>query len=90
MPRYNDSVIADMNEKVKTLAGEYYDILKAEYVDAHNDMRVATVREMMDLGLPRETAENILFYLREVARGIDPTIPACYNEDVCGPMEDAA
>jgi len=88
--RYNDEVLTDIDAKVKTLSGDFYDALKAEYTDAHNDMRVATVREMMDLGLPREVAENVLYFLREVARGIDPTIPACYNEDVCGPMEDAA
>jgi hypothetical protein len=63
--RYNDETIKDIDQKIKTLAGPHYDTLKAEYVDAHNDMRVATVREMMDLGLPRETAENILYYLRE-------------------------
>lgn len=89
MPRFNDAVIADMTEKVKTLAGEYYDTLMSEMVD-FNDARVATVREYMDLGIPRETAENILYFLRMVWAGIDPSIKTKYAEDVPGPMEDAA
>ena len=59
MPRYNDEVIADIDAKVKTLSGDHYETLKAEYVDWANDARVSTVREMMDLGLPREVADPI-------------------------------
>lgn len=87
--RYNDAVLADIDAKVKTLSGDHYDTLKSEFVSWENDARVATVREMMDLGVPREVAESVLYYLREVARGIDTTIPACYNEDVAGPVEVA-
>ena len=88
--RYNDEVIADMDAKGKTLSGDHYDTLKTEFVDFHNDLRVATVREVTALGVPREVAENVLYYVREVARGIDGTMKARYNEDVAGPMEDAA
>lgn len=87
--RYNDEVLADIDAKVKTLSGDHYDTLKAEFVDWENDLRVATVREITDLGIPYEVAENVLYYVREIARGIDTTIPACYNEDVAGPMEAA-
>ena len=85
--QYNEAVLADIDAKVKTLSGDFYDTLKAEFVDWENDLRVATVREITDLGIPYEVAENVLYYVREVARGIDTTIPACYNEDVAGPME---
>lgn len=85
--RYNDEVIADIDAKVKILAGDHYDTLKTEFVDFHNDMRVATLREVTDLGVPFEVAESILYYLREVARGIWPDFTAHYNEDVAGPME---
>jgi hypothetical protein len=71
--RYNDTVLADMDAKVKTLSGEHYDALKAEFVD-WNDARVASVREMIDLGLPRDTAENVIFYLQEVERGMYPNL----------------
>lgn len=72
--RYNDEVIADIDAKVKTLSGDHYDTLKAEFVDFHNDLRVATVREITDLGIPYEVAENVLYFVQEVARGIDPTM----------------
>jgi hypothetical protein len=85
--RYNDEVLSDIDAKVKTLSGDHYDTLKAEFVDFHNDLRVATVRELTDLGLPYETAENVLYYVREVARGIDGTMKCRYNEEVAGPVE---
>jgi uncharacterized protein YecE (DUF72 family) len=87
--RYNDEVLKDIDEKVKTLSGDHYDTLKTEFVDFHNDLRVATVREVTDLGIPRETAENVLYYLREVARGIDGTMRTKYAEDVA-PAEEVA
>jgi uncharacterized protein YfbU (UPF0304 family) len=71
--RYNDAVLADMDTKIKTLAGEHYDALKAEFVN-FNDMRVATVRELLDLGLPRNTANNVLHYLREVETLMYPNL----------------
>jgi hypothetical protein len=88
--RYNDEVLADIDAKVKTLSGDHYDTLKGEFVDFHNDLRVATVREVTDLGVPREVAETVLYYLREVARGIDGTMRVRYNEDVTMPEEVAA
>lgn len=88
--RYNDEVLADIDAKVKTLSGDHYDTLKGEFVDLHNDLRVATVREVTDLGVPYEVAENVLYYLREVARGIDGTMKTRYNEDVTMPEEAAA
>jgi hypothetical protein len=87
--RFNDQVHADLIQKVKTLAGPHYDTLMGEFCDL-NDARVGTVREYMDLGIPRETAENILYYLRLVWQGIDPNLKTKYAEDVAGPMEDAA
>jgi len=72
--RYNDEVLADIDAKVKTLSGDHYDTLKAEFVDFHNDLRVASVREVTDLGIPYEVAENVLYYVQEVARGVDPTL----------------
>jgi hypothetical protein len=86
--RFNDQVIADMTEKVKTLAGPHYDTLMSEFCDL-NDARVGTVREYMDLGIPRETAENILYYLRLVWQGIDPNLKTKYAEDVT-PSEEVA
>lgn len=88
--RYNDAVLADIDAKVKTLSGDHYDTLKSEFVDFHNDLRVASVREITDLGVPREVAENVLYYVREVARGIDGTMKARYNEDVTIPEDVAA
>jgi hypothetical protein len=87
--RYTDEVLEDIDFKVKTLSGDHYETLKAEFVDWANDARVSTVREMMDLGLPRDVAENILYYLREVARGIDGTMKVRYAEDV-SPAEEVA
>lgn len=87
--RYNDEVLTDIDAKVKTLSGDHYDTLKSEYVDWANDLRVATVRELLDLGLDRDTADNLLFYLREVARGIDPNMRTKYAEDVT-PIEEVA
>jgi hypothetical protein len=84
--RYNDAVITDMDVKVKLLAGDHYDTIKAEFQDFHNDLRVATVREVMDLGVPRDVAENVIYYAQEVARGIDPNMrPKC--DPVPGPLE---
>jgi hypothetical protein len=37
-------------------------------------MRVATVRELLDLGLPRNTANNVLHYLREVETLMYPNL----------------
>ena len=84
--RYNDAVLSDMDSKVKILAGEHYDALKAEFVDFHNDLRVATVRELTDLGLPYEVAESVLYYVQEVQRGIDPNLNK-RTATVAGPLE---
>jgi hypothetical protein len=73
MPKYNADALALMDAKVKKYSGEHYDALKAEFVD-FNDMRVASVREMMDLGLPRETAEVILDFLREIEMQMYPNL----------------
>jgi hypothetical protein len=87
--RYSDEVLADMDAKVKTLSGDHYETLKAEFVDFHNDMRVASVRELTDLGVPYEAAENCLYYVQEVARGMDPNMRQL-GEMAAGPMEEVA
>ena len=60
MKRYTDDIIALIDSKMQEILGEHYVAVKAEFVDFHNDMRVARVRELRDLGLPLETAENAL------------------------------
>lgn len=54
---------------VKAIAGDHFAALEAEFVDFNNDMRVASTRELMDLGLDRVTADKCLFIVREAYVG---------------------
>jgi len=83
--QYKEAVLADIDAKVKTLSGDHYETLKAEFVDFHNDLRVASVRELTDLGLPYEVADGVLYYVQETARGLDPNMRQ-KGEVVAGPM----
>ena len=83
--RHNETSLTDMDAKVKTLSGDHYDTLKAEYVDWENDLRVASVRDITDLGVPYEVAEAVLYFVQEVARGMDPNMRQ-KGEVVPGPV----
>lgn len=80
MKKYTDEVLADMTDKVKLIAGEHYETLMQEFVDL-NDARVGTCREYMDLGIPREVAENILEYLRLVHQGLWGDVKNMYADE---------
>ena len=77
--------LADLDKKVKELAGDHYDTLMSEFV-SYEDLRVGTLREIRDLGVPREVAENVLYYLQCVDRGMFPSSIQCIDL-VAGPME---
>ena len=83
--RHNETSLADMDAKVKTLAGPHYDALKAEYTDWENDLRVSSIREITDLGVPYDVAESVLYLVQEVARLMDPNLRP-RGEMVAGPM----
>ena len=74
MKTHTPEVLADIDAKVAMLVGDKYEAVKAEFVDFHNDMRVANIWELLDLGIPREDAENVLEYLRLVGSGMDETL----------------
>lgn len=65
----NDTNPATLAAAVKAIAGNHFDALEAEFVDFNNDMRVASTRELMDLGLDRVTADKCLFIVREAYVG---------------------
>jgi len=83
--RHNETSLADMDAKVKALSGDHYDTLKAEFVDFENDLRVASIREITDLGVPYDVAEGVLYYVQETARGMDPNMRQ-KGDVVAGPM----
>lgn len=60
-----------LNDAIAKVAGEHFKSLENEFVDFNNDLRVATVREVMDLGIPRETAETVLYVAKEAYCGKD-------------------
>lgn len=70
---YTPAKIEVIDAYVQKYAGEHYDALKAEFVD-FNDMRIASVREMMDLGLPKESVFAILDFLREIENRMYPNL----------------
>jgi hypothetical protein len=74
MKKYTPEVLADIESKVAMLVGDKFEAVKAEFVDFHNDLRVANVWELLDLGVAREDAENVLEYLRLVGSGMDETL----------------
>ncbi len=74
MKLYTPEVLADIDAKVALLLGDKYDAVKQEFVDFHNDLRVAGIWELLDLGIAREDAENVLEYLRLVASGMCPSL----------------
>ena len=82
---HNSISLADLDKKVKELAGIHYDTIMREFVD-YNDLRVGTIRELMDLKVPRQVAENVLYYLQEVDRGMFPSAVQVIDI-VPGPME---
>lgn len=85
MKKYTDEVLADIDAKVALLVGDKYEAVKAEFVDFHNDLRVASLWELLDLGIPREDAMNVLEYLRLVGGGMDETL---YQPHRCLKIED--
>ena len=72
--QYNDAQLAALDASIKKHAGEHYETLKAEYVDWHNDLRVASVRDITDLGVPYEVADAVLYITQELARTLDPNM----------------
>jgi hypothetical protein len=61
-----------LDDAVKAIVGEHYQSLKNEMCDWNNDLRVASTREVMDLDIPRETAEKVLYLVRDVYTGKTP------------------
>lgn len=80
MKTYTPKVLTDMADKVKLIAGEHYETLMQEFVDL-NDARVGTCREYMDLGIPRDIAEDILEYLRLVHQGLWGDVKTMYGDE---------
>ena len=58
-----------LNDAIAKVAGEHFKSLENEFVDFNNDLRVATVREVMDLGIPRETVDRLHQLVKEVFVG---------------------
>ena len=85
MKKYTPEVLADIESKVAMFVGDKLEAVKAEFVDFHNDLRVANIWELIDLGIPRQDAENVLEYLRLVGSGMDETL---YQPHRCLKIED--
>jgi hypothetical protein len=60
-----------LTDAVRSVAGEHFSVLEKEFVDFGNDLRVSNTRELMDLGLDRETADKVLYVVREAYVGKD-------------------
>ena len=58
-------------DAVRSIVGDLFPAIEAEFVDLNNDLRVATVREIMDCGPTRDMAEKILFIVKDVYCGKD-------------------
>jgi hypothetical protein len=43
---------------------DHMDVVGEEFVDLHNDLRVATTMSLVDLGIDRDAAEDMLLWMR--------------------------
>jgi hypothetical protein len=50
-----------LRDSIISIVGDKVAALDKEFVDFHNDLRVATVRELQDLGITKEQAKTILY-----------------------------
>ena len=61
-----------LRDAIESVVGFQIADIDREFVDLHNDLRVATVREIRDLGISKEKAELVLFLCNAYDNGKNP------------------